>query len=165
MERDRRPTCSPGSSSETRLERAAAAWDTAEIRARVGDETAADAARAHYRTQPLPTLVPDDCIGPRLVVGERVVAVRQSALLERRQPTPGAHPPAGIEGRLYLTSRRLVLVGRPTLSYELEAIQEALLSGERLLLLLRDGQGLTLEVAQPRLLRVEIAAARTAARR
>ena len=39
-----------------------------------------------------------------------------------------------------------------------------MLSGEQLMLLLRDGQGLTLEVPQPRLLRVELAAARATAK-
>jgi hypothetical protein len=171
MERDQRPTMLPDAAADTCLNEGAALRDAAAILARADeDEAAADAARARYRTRPLTTLPPDDSIGPLLVPGERVVAVRSSALLERRQPAPGAqptagaHPPAGLAGRLYVTSRRLLLVGRLTLSYELQAVEEAMLSGERLLLLLRDGQGLTLEAAQPRLLRVEIAAARAAAR-
>lgn len=39
-----------------------------------------------------------------------------------------------------------------------------MLSGEQLLLVMRGGQGAALSVAQPRLLRVEIAAARALAR-
>ena len=143
----------------------AALRDAGEILARAArDETAADAARARYRTQPMPALPPDDRIGPLLAPGERVVAVRQSALVERRQLAPGVHPPAGLGGRLYVTSRRLVLIGRLTLKYDLLEIEEAMLSGEQLMLLLRDGQGLTLEVPQPRLLRVELAAARATAK-
>jgi hypothetical protein len=38
-----------------------------------------------------------------------------------------------------------------------------MLAGERLLIVMRDGEGVSLGVAQPRLLRVEIAAARVAA--
>jgi hypothetical protein len=50
------------------------------------------------------------------------------------------------------------------LAIALEEIEEVGLSGERLLLVLRDGKGVWLEAPQPRLLRVEIAAARAAAR-
>lgn len=124
------------------------------------DEMAAAAARARYRNEAMPSLPPDDRIGPLLGPDERVVAVRASARLERRQPAPGMRAPLGLAGALYVTSRRLVLVGRLTLAYELEAIEEAVLSDERLLLVLHDGRGLTLEVAQPRLLRVELWAAR-----
>jgi hypothetical protein len=90
--------------------------------------------------------------------------VRRAALLDRRQPQAGSDAPSGLAGDLYLTSRRLVLVGRLTLSFELDEIEEAMLAGERLLLVLRDGQGASVAVAQPRLLRVEIAAARAAVR-
>jgi hypothetical protein len=145
-------------------ERVAALCDAAEIVARdLEDEAAADAARDRLRTQPLATLPPDEHIGPLLLPGERVLAIRPSALLERRQPTPGARTASGVGGTLYLTSRRLVLVARTALSFGLDAVQEVMLSGERLLILLRDGQGLTLAVPQPRLLRVELAAARAAA--
>lgn len=128
------------------------------------DEAAADRARARYRTHPLPSLPPDDQVGPLLASGERVLAVRRSALVDRRQPTPGEQASPGLAGCLYVTSRRLILVGRLTLAYELEVIEEAGLSGERLLLVLRDGHGLAIDVAQPRLLRVELSAARAAAK-
>jgi hypothetical protein len=98
-----------------------------------------------------------------LAAGEHVVAVRRSALLDRREPAVGSDVPTGLAGDLYLTSRRLVLVGRLTLSFHLDEIEEAMLSGERLLLVMPGGQGASLDVAQPRLLRVEIAAARVAA--
>lgn len=152
MERDHRPTMSssPG-----------ALRDAGEILARaLADEAAADQARARYRTQPMGALPADEQISPLLVPGEGVVAIRRSALLERREPMPGAGATRGLAGTLYVTSRRLVLVGRASLSFGLGAIQEVMLSGDRLLIVLRDGQGLTLEVQQPRLLRVELAAAR-----
>ena len=124
------------------------------------DEAAANAARERLRTSPLATLVPDGHIGPLLLPGERVLAIRWSALLERRQPTPRARTTGGLVGTLYLTSRRLVLVARTSLSFGLDAIQEVMLSGDRLFIALRDGQGLTLDVSEPRLFRVELAAAR-----
>ena len=65
---------------------------------------------------------------------------------------------------LSVTSRRLLLTGRVRLSIGLDEIGEILMAGGRLLLVLRGGQGVALEVAYPRLLRVEIAAARVAAR-
>lgn len=152
MERDHRPTVSAD------LE---AVRDAGEILARaLADEAAANLARARYRTQPITALPPDEQISPLLVPGERLLAVRRPALLERRQPMPGARGTTGLAGTLYVTSRRLVLIGRASLSFGLCAIQEVILSGDRLLVVLRDGQGLTLEVQQPRLLRVEIAAAR-----
>ena len=46
---------------------------------------------------------------------------------------------------------------------DLSEIDDVVLSGERLLLVLRGGQGVSIDAPQPRLLRVEIAAARAAA--
>jgi hypothetical protein len=154
MERDDRPRVP---------DEPVAVRDAGEILARaLADEAAADLARARYRTQPIATLAPDERIGPLLVPDERVVAIRRSALLERRQPMPGARATRGLAGTLYVTSRRIVLLGRASLSFGLGAIQEVMVSGDRLLVVLRDGQGFTLEVQQPRVLRVELAAARAA---
>lgn len=128
------------------------------------DEAAADQARDAYRTQPMLRLEPDDRIAPLLGPDECVVAVRRSVQLDRRQPSPDSEAPPGVAGDLYLTSLRLALVGRITLVFGLDDIEETGLSGERLLLALRDGQGISLDVEQPRLLRVEIATARALAR-
>ena len=128
------------------------------------DQAAADEARRRFRREGLPTLPPDARIAPLLEPDERLVALRHAALLERREPAPGTRLTPGVAGELYVTSRRLVLVGRLTLSVELDAIADAVFSGERLLLVLRDGHGVALQVAQPRLLWVEIAAARGLAR-
>jgi hypothetical protein len=83
---------------------------------------------------------------------------------DRRAPSPGGPAASGIEGDLYLTSQRLVLVGRLTLALELAALEEAVRTSGRLLLLLRDGQGVALDVADPQLLWAEIAEARRLAR-
>ncbi len=159
------PTAPDHSAAATGAEDAAALRDAAEILARTqADEAAADEARARYRTEAMPTLSPDARITPLLLPGEVVLAVRRSAMLERRQPAAGSGVPAGLAGDLYLTSRRLVLVGRHTLAFDLEEIEEAMLAGERVLLVLRDGKGASLDVDRPRLLRVELAVARAMAR-
>ena len=139
--------------------------DAAAILARAAcDEAAARAARDRYRTQPMRVLEPDERIAPLLARDEPVVAVRRGAVFDRRQPRRGSGVPAGIAGALYLTARRLVLVGRVTLSIDLGVIEEVGLSGGRVVLVLRDGTGVLVEVPEPRLLRVEIAAARASAK-
>ncbi len=63
--------------------------DAAEIVARAdADQAEADRARNRFRSQPMPTLEPDARIASLLGDGELVVAVRRSALLDRRQPGP-----------------------------------------------------------------------------
>ncbi len=144
-------------------EPAEALMDAGQIVARAAaDEAEADEARARIRREGLPDLPPDERIAPLLQPGERVVAVRHAALLDRREPAPGERLTPGVAGELYVTSRRLVLVGRLTLSLGLDAVADAVVSGGRLLLVLRDGHGVTLQAAGPRLLWVEIAAARAA---
>jgi hypothetical protein len=130
----------------------------------VADERAAEAARACYRAREMKTLPADGRIGPLLEPGERVVAVHRSAVLDRREPPVGNQITAGLTGTLYLTSRRLVLVGGSTVAIELDAVEEVVLSGERLRFMLHEGRGVTVEVTRPRLLRVQTAAARAAAR-
>ncbi|MGO9178292.1 MAG: hypothetical protein ACLQBX_10765 [Candidatus Limnocylindrales bacterium] len=165
MERTDRPTPARGSPDAVGASGAPALRDAAAILARAeADEAAADQARERYRTQAMAALEPDPRIAPLLTSDERVFAVRRSAMLDRRQPLLGSDVASGLAGDLYVTSRRLVLVGRHTLSFDLADIEEAMLSGERLLFVLRHGQGASLDVDRPRLLRVEIAAARAAAR-
>jgi hypothetical protein len=138
----------------------ATAIDLAE---RSRDEDCAAAARARYRVEPMMPIQPDCVITPMLQSGEWLLVVRRGALLERRQPASGAAGP-GLTGDLYLTSRRLLHVGRLTLAFCLDEIEEAMVSGDRLLLVLHGGTGVALDVLGPRLLRVEIATARAAAR-
>jgi hypothetical protein len=128
------------------------------------DEAAADEARRRYREGGVSPLEPDERISPLLYPDERPLAVRRSAALDRRQPPLSLEPAAALGGDLYLTSRRLVLLGHHVVEIDLMEIEEAALSGEVLLLALRDGTGVTLRVAQPRLLRVQVAAARSAIR-
>lgn len=134
------------------------------VRRAAADQAAADAARRRFGRERLPTIPPDERIAPLLEPGEAVVAVCHTAQLDRREPAPHTRLTPGVAGQLYVTTRRLVLVGRLTLSFTLDAIDEAVVSGERLLLVLRDGQGVAIEVPQPRLMWVEIAAARASLR-
>jgi hypothetical protein len=95
----------------------------------------------------------------RLRPDELVHAIRHTALLEDGQRP---HPEGGT---LYLTSRRLVHAGLELREINLVDITETAVALERLLLVdLADGSDLAIEVDQPRLLRVQLAAARAAAR-
>ena len=123
------------------------------------DETEAGAARRRLRDGPLPRLEPDASIVAALLPGEWVVAVRPQAVLERRQAS--ACSTAGLTGTLYLTSCRLLHVGRHRIAYDVADIREAIVAGDaRLLLMVGDGIGLQLDIERPRLLRVKIAAVR-----
>lgn len=112
----------------------------------------------------MPTLKPDARIAPLLAQGELLYAVRRSVMLDRHPSRSGPDLPPGVGGDLYLTGRRLMLVGPIALSFDLDEIEEAGLSGERLLLVMRNGSSVSLDTAEPRLLRVEIGCARAATR-
>jgi hypothetical protein len=142
---------------------AAGLRDAQLVAARVSaDEAAAAAERARLSSEPLPNLA--DGVEPsvQLWADEVVHAIRQAAMLEES----GRGQPGGqFGGTLYLTSRRLVHIGAQTREVDLGAIAEIAVSLERLLLVdLADGSDLAIEVDQPRLLRVQLAAARAAAR-
>jgi hypothetical protein len=138
----------------------AALRDAQQVTARVGaDEAAADAERSRLTTGQLPQL--DEMVDARIELrdSEVIHAIRQAAMLEDR----GTELPAG--GTLYLTSQRLLHAGQSIRSVELTEITETAVALERVLLVdLADGSDLALEVDQPRLLRVQLAAARAAAR-
>jgi hypothetical protein len=106
------------------------------------------------------TIEPDAAIAPLLCPGEHVHTLRRGVMFELREPQDGSSVNQCGAGDLYLTSRRLVVLSRPELGVELEWIQEIGLAGDRLLLTLADGSGVCLVVTCPRLLRVEISAAR-----
>jgi hypothetical protein len=125
------------------------------------DEREAFEARARYRTDGLPTIEPDGQIAKQLRAGEAVFVERPSSVVSRHQRGDDSDDFAG---SLYLTSQRLVLVGRAPFDVGLDQIDELALAGERLLVTLADGTGLSIDSAKPRLLRVQIAAALTAGR-
>jgi hypothetical protein len=127
------------------------------------DEAQADEARERYQAEGLPTIEADERLAPLLQPDEIPHAVHGSAMLE--MGTTGANGRHPVGGTLYLTSRRLIHAGEQVSEVPLATIEEMALALERLLLIrLNDGLDLALEVAHPRLLRVQIAAAKAAAR-
>lgn len=133
------------------------------IAARIAeDEAQADEARGRYQADGLPTLAADEGLSTLLQPDEIPHAMHASAMLEMGTGANGRHP---VGGSLYLTSRRLIHAGEQVTEVPLAAIEEmALALGRLLLIRLQDGLDLALEVAHPRLLRVQIAAAKAAAR-
>ena len=141
--------------------RDAALRDAATIAQRiVADERAADLERIRLVDGQLPNLNLEVDGGIQMGAGEEIHAIRPLAMLEDRNSSK----PAG--GTLYLTSERIVHVGERSREINLDAIDETAVALERLLLVdLADGSGLAIEIDQPRLLRVQLAAARANARR
>ena len=125
------------------------------------DRIAAARARTRLSREPAVELEPDRAIARVLLPGERLLAFRAGAALDRRATEAGRT--GGLAGDLYLTSTRLVFLGRVMVSYPLADLVEVALSDSGLLLLLGDGSGARLGVDWPQLLRVELAAARLAA--
>jgi hypothetical protein len=150
---DRSTEAAPSTAEPT----SAALRDAGAIAERVAaDERAADEERQRLVGEPLPVIGARD-LPFDLQRGELLHAERHAALLERaRQGTPSG-------GMLYLTSLRMVHVGSTRIEeVPLERISDMAVSMERLLLIeLRDGTDLAIEVDRPRLLRVQVAAART----
>jgi hypothetical protein len=103
---------------------------------------------------------PDERIDVLLAPGENLVAVRRSVRLERRQ---SKHEPGrGVGGDLYVTTQRLIHLGRVRVDYSLCEIRDAVEAEGVLRLIIEDDRGIEIDVQDPRLLRVEIAAVREA---
>ncbi len=118
------------------------------------DEREALEARERLRTEPLDTVEPDDVARAHLNPGEIVHGLRRSAILR----VPGDRA-LGYGGTLYLTSRRLVHIGQVSVNVQLGDISEIATAEERLLVTLKDAEGLAFDIDRPRLFRTEIAAA------
>lgn len=154
-----RPAPDPSAASATA--EAAALRDAQLIAARVAeDEQAADAERERLASEPLPTVDAAAEMVVQLRPGELLHAERRAAVMERRQEGQLSG------GILYLTSQRLVHAGNERVEeIPLENIADMAVAMERLLLIeLTDGSDLALEVDRPRLLRVQVSAARAAMR-
>jgi hypothetical protein len=151
---DRSPESAPATAEPAE---GAAVRDATAIAERVAaDEAAADAEVKRLEREPLPVIATGLDTKLRLHRGEMLHAQRRAALLE----SPQEGPPAG--GVLYLTSQRLVHAGdERTQEIPLQLVAEVAVSMERLLLVeMVDGSDLAIEVDQPRLLRVQVDAAR-----
>lgn len=121
------------------------------------DERAAIELRRRLTGGDLPTIEPDEAIAVMLTTGERVIAVRESVVVER-YATDATQPPS--VGRLFLTTDRLVLMSGSPTSIPVSSIDELGVAGERVLISLTDGTGLRLDAGAPRVLRLLIAAVR-----
>lgn len=95
-----------------------------------------------------------------LLPGERLVAHREAAIFDRRRPRRQHRP----VGDLYLTSARLLFAGLPMASIPLDSIEDAILVGDRIQLMIRGGVGVAIDVDRSRLLREQIASARATRR-
>jgi hypothetical protein len=143
-----------GPSADVSTEDGPALRDAAGTAERIADdERAAAAARERFRSAPIGVVEPDVELQPHLAPGELVHDLRKRAILK----APGDDRSLGYGGTLYLTSRRLVHLGQVVMSVQLTDVLETSRAGERLLLSLRDGEGFSLEVDRPRLLRAEMA--------
>jgi hypothetical protein len=142
----------------------AAVRDAQTIEARIAaDEAAADEARQAYQAGGIPAIEPDAGAGALLQAGESLHAIHASALLEEAGLGESGAQPRG--GTLYLTSQRLVHTATESTEVPLPEIEEMAVALERLVLIRRrNGADLALEVNQPRLLRVQLAAAIAAER-
>ena len=125
------------------------------------DERAALELRRRLREEPLTTVAPDDHVVDLLDTGERVIAVRD-AVVVKLHPAPAAGPPR--VARLYVTTARLILADDTPQTIPLDQIDELSLAGEQILITLVNGEGICLDAGPPRLLRVQIAAARAGIR-
>lgn len=125
------------------------------------DEASAEKARRRLRERGIVAIEPDDCIGVLLAPSEKLVAVRRSVRLERRQGQREAAE--GLAGDLYVTTRRLVHLGRLRVDYGLSDITDAVEAPGALRLIVGEERGIQISVPDPRVLRVEIAAVREAA--
>jgi hypothetical protein len=156
MDGSRRPFAPPSFGPDPAGRRGALPYDVD------ADERAASEARRRCQSGPMASLAPDAVIAEHLLPGEQVLAVRPCVGFEQR--------PASVTGTvraravLYLTNGRVILYSEPMVEIDLEEILEVLTGPGRLLLVLRGGAGVVIETELPRLLRVEIAAARAAAR-
>lgn len=126
------------------------------------DDALADDARRRLRDQGIVPVEPDERIGVMLAAGERVVAVRRGVSIERRKEN--RDPELGLRGDLYVTTHRLVCLGQVQVEVPLVAIREAVVAQGALRLIVGGGHGIEIRTADPKVLRVEIAAVRAGAR-
>jgi hypothetical protein len=126
------------------------------------DELAADELRRQLRERGIVPIEPDDGIRGLLDHGEAVVAIRRGASLERRaRPRDRGE---GLPVTLYVTTHRLVALGPVLLAVPLAEIREMDVAAGAVRLVIERNRGVELGVPDPRVLRVEIAAAQEAIR-
>jgi hypothetical protein len=129
----------------------------ADVEADLEDEALAAAARALYRTQGIVSIEPDPHVRSALGSDEQLLAMRQVASVENVLERGGPRR----SGRLAITTRRLMMVdGQPETLAGLDELDDVSVVMDRLLVTLTSGAGFRIDAEQPRLLRVQLAAAR-----
>lgn len=116
---------------------------------------------ARRRSRSLVT--PDERIKPHLAGDEPLLARRTEATLTQVADVRGRKPNVA-RGALYLTDRRLILIGASALanddtSVDLLEVTELAVSGERLLVTLAGARGLMLDIESPIDFRAQMALA------
>lgn len=125
------------------------------------DERGAREERQRLSSEGLVPLEADLTVAGMLRTDEHVTDVREACQAERLSGLQRVNH----SGRLYVTSERLIIGGARGLEIEMRDIEELELIGERLMVRLRDGTGVGLDIPAPRVLRVRIAFALGALRR
>jgi hypothetical protein len=121
------------------------------------DEALASAARDRYRTDGIDSIEPDAGMSLALRSDEQLLAVRQTASVER--PLDGGQ--ALVSGYLAITSRRVMLIDeQPVTLASFEELDDVTLVSDRLLVTLTSGTGFAISATNPTLLRVQLAEAR-----
>jgi hypothetical protein len=150
-----------GPASQATADRTGAGVDTDEAAA---DEAAASAARRRYRADGLVPLALPGPVAALLEPGEQVYAEHEAVSASYFSAPSDAVDPEPVSGSLYVTSRRILVTGSHVLAAPLAELEETILGPGRLLLVLRHGVGIAVDLERPHLLRVQVAAARAAAR-
>ena len=127
------------------------------------DEASASEARRRLRADGIIAIEPDQLIAPLLAPGEKVVAIRRAVSLERLLDFEASGE--GVRGDLYVTTSRIVHMGKVSVEVPLPAIKEAVVAEGAVRLIVEDGRGVDIHTNDPSVLRVEIAAVREAVRR
>ena len=128
------------------------------------DEAAAECARRRYHDARMTPVQVGPEVQAMLEPNETVFAARHGVRFDSHELVALDVAP-GDAGDVYLTGRRLIFCGAMHLEVCLAEIREVILAGERLYLVTNSRGAIVMETDQPRLLRVEIAALRAAARR
>ena len=155
------PTAETDQAERTTADQVAIRDAEAVVDRALADENAALDLRRRLRTEPLPTIEPADDVAAMLAPDEQVITDRDAVVVDRDGAGP---PPDDRLIRLVVTTARLVLISRTTRSIAFDQIDEVSVAGEQVLVSLIDGEGLSLDAGGPRLLRLQIAAARAGIR-
>jgi hypothetical protein len=130
----------------------------------ISDEERALRAREQYRESGIPSIGPDPRVDHLLGRDERLLGVREAAVLRRIDVEDEARTVLQEEGPLFVTDQRLLQLGDDVESIKLLDIDELTMADDRILVTLTGSRGVTLDVAEPQQFRVLIAAAKAALR-